>query len=586
MSLALYRKYRPQKWEDLTGQNHIKVTLQHEIESGKVSHAYLFTGPRGIGKTTTARLLAKAINCENRKEGTSEPCNKCDSCLELTIGNDLDILEIDAASHTGVDNVRENIIANARFTPVKRKFKVFIIDEVHMLSISAFNALLKSLEEPPAHAIFILATTEIHKVPATIISRCQRFDFKKVNADDLLKRLAWICQQENVKVSKDVLVEVSRHSEGSLRDAESLLGQILALGEKEITSEEASLVLPHSNYNLVFDLVSQLVYKNVETSLTLVNKLADEGVDLVKFSDDLIEFLRKIMLGKISGGLKSFAFDLDDAMEKAILELAQNFSVNDLVRLINIIATKRLEIKSAVIPQLPLEIGIIEYCRSEEQEGKGGKSSSAKAPEDKDGKEGFSGGGGELGVKKVSSFASTADSGKTKATADIKASEDKVNKSKASDANSVTLKNENSSSKARNIKDISLTLDEIKLKWHNFLVKLQDMNASLVFILKVAEPLELNGNALKIGFKYAFHRQRVCQAKIQETIEKALKEFFGEEIFIETSLLPLDYESEIIKEETKNDEVELVEELPQGEALDQQALIDTLVKTFHGKIVE
>jgi DNA polymerase III subunit gamma/tau len=569
MSLALYRKYRPQKWEDLTGQNHIKVTLQHEIESGKVSHAYLFTGPRGIGKTTTARLLAKAINCENRKEGTSEPCNKCDSCLELTLGNDLDIMELDAATHTQVDNIRENVIANARFTPVKRKYKIFIIDEVHMLSIASFNALLKMLEEPPAHAVFILATTEIHKVPATIISRCQRFDFKKVNADDLLKRLAWICQQENVKVNKDVLVEVSRHSEGSLRDAESLLGQILALGEKEITSEEASLVLPHSNYNLVFDLVTQLVYKNVETSITLVNKLADEGVDLVKFSDDVIEFLRKIMLSKISGGLKSFAFDLDETMEKAILDLAQKFTVNDLVRLINIIASKRLEIKSAVIPQLPLEIGIIEYCQREEQEGKGGQ----------DGKEGASGGGG-------SSYASTADSGKTKDAMGIKASEDKENKSKVSDVSNVTLKNENFESKSRTIKNISLTLDELKSKWHNFLVKLQDSNASLVFILKVSEPLELKGNLLKIGFKYAFHQQRVKQAKVLESFEKNLLEFFGAEIYIETSLLPPGYESEIIIQETKNDEVELVEELPQGEALDQQALIDTLVKTFNGKVVE
>jgi DNA polymerase-3 subunit gamma/tau len=562
MSLALYRKYRPQKWEDLTGQNHIKVTLQHEIESGKVSHAYLFTGPRGIGKTTTARLLAKAVNCENRKEGTSEPCNKCDSCLESTLGNDLDILEIDAASHTGVDNVRDNIIANARFTPAKRKFKVFIIDEVHMLSIAAFNALLKILEEPPTHAIFILATTEIHKVPATIISRCQRFDFKKVNADDLLARLAWMCQQENVKVSKDVLIEISRHSEGSLRDAESLLGQILALGEKEITSEEASLVLPHSNYNLVFDLVSQLVYKNVETSITLVNKLADEGVDLVKFSDDLIEFLRKIMLGKISGSLKSFAFDLDENMEKAILDLAQKFSVGDLVRLINIIASKRLEIKSAVIPQLPLEIGIIEYCQREGNENQKGKDDGA----------GLSGGGGDLGIKKAPSAP--------------KAPEDKAKDVKTSDVSNVTLKNENSGAKARNVKEISLTLDELKSKWHNFLVKLQDTNASLVFILKVSEPLELKGNLLKIGFKYAFHQQRVKQSKVLESFEKNLLDFFGEEILVETCLLPQDYESPVISEETRNDEVEMIEELSSGPGLDQQALIDTLVKTFNGKVVE
>lgn len=565
MSLALYRKYRPQKWEDLTGQNHIKITLQHEIEAGKVSHAYLFTGPRGIGKTTTARLFAKAINCENRKEGTSEPCNKCDSCLELTAGNDMDILEIDAASHTGVDNVRENIIANARFTPVKRKFKVFIIDEVHMLSISAFNALLKILEEPPSHAIFILATTEIHKVPATIISRCQRFDFRKVNADDLLKRLSWICQQEGVKVSQDVLVEISRNSEGCLRDAESLLGQILALGEKEISKEEASLVLPHSNYNLVLDLIGELVYKNAEGGITLINKLADEGVDLVKFTDDLIELLRKIILGKISNGLKLFAFDLDENMEKSILDLTQKFTVNDLVSLINLFTEKKWEIKQAVIPQLPLEIAIIEYCQKEGQEGKRGK----------EGGDGSSGGGGKnLDTKKVSSFAPRG------------ATEDKAKEGKEGGISNATLKNVNSAENVRDIKAINLTIDNIREQWHNFLVKLQDSNASLVFILKVAEPLELNNNVLKIGFKYPFHQQRIKQAKVQEAVEKVLYEFFNEIIYIDTSLLPKEYESEIINKETANDEVEFVETLPQGEVLDQQALIDTLVKTFNGKIIE
>jgi len=570
MSLAIYRKYRPQTWQELTGQNHIKVTLQHEIETGKISHAYLFTGPRGIGKTTTARLLAKSINCENRKEGQSEPCNKCDSCLELTMGNDLDILEIDAASHTGVDNVRENIIANARFTPAKRKYKVFIIDEVHMLSISAFNALLKTLEEPPGHAIFVLATTEVHKVPATIISRCQRFDFKKVNTEDLINRLAWICQQENVKISKDVLTDIARFSEGSLRDAESLLGQILSLGEKEISRAEASLIIPASNYNLVLELVEYLVYKNIEAGITLINKLVEEGVDLIKFTDDLIEFLRKIILAKISGSLKEFSFELDEKMEKAILDLAQKFSVDDLVKLIGLFSAKKLEIKIAAISQLPLEIAIIEYCNKD-------GSASAKASDDK--------GKGDLpptgsspgsGGQKVPSFA--------KATADR--TEGKAQEGNGSGALHATLKNSISVNQGNSNKKINLTLDEIKNKWHNFLVKLQDTNASLVFILKVSEPLELTGNILKIGFKYPFHEQRVNQAKIKDAIENILNEFFNEEIIIATSLLPKNYESEFIKEETKSDEVELVEEIPNNENGEQQAMIDNLVKTFGGKVVE
>ena len=191
---TIYRKYRPQKFSEVTGQEHIIKTIAGEIASGQIAHAYLFSGPRGTGKTTTARLLAKALNCEKRSEGNSEPCDNCLSCEEITGNRSIDVIEIDAASHTGVDNVRENIIDNAQFKPTKSKYKIFIIDEVHMLSTSAFNALLKTLEEPPAHVIFILATTELHKLPSTIISRCQRFNFHKIPTEQMRARLNALTQ--------------------------------------------------------------------------------------------------------------------------------------------------------------------------------------------------------------------------------------------------------------------------------------------------------------------------------------------------------------------------------------------------------
>ena len=205
---TLYRKYRPQKFAQVTGQEHIITTIVNEIATGQVAHAYLFSGPRGTGKTTTARLLAKAVNCETRANGASEPCDTCLSCVEISAGRNIDVIEIDAASHTGVDNVRENIIDNAQFKPTKSKWKVFIIDEVHMLSTSAFNALLKTLEEPPAHVIFILATTELHKLPLTIISRCQRFNFHKIPLEQMRARLQELASSEEVKIDDEVMESV------------------------------------------------------------------------------------------------------------------------------------------------------------------------------------------------------------------------------------------------------------------------------------------------------------------------------------------------------------------------------------------
>lgn len=630
MSLAIYRKYRPQKWSDLTGQNHIKVTLQNEIEAGKIAHAYLFTGPRGIGKTTSARLFAKAINCENRKEGESQACGTCNSCLELVEGNDLDILEIDAASHTGVDNVRENIIANARFTPAKRKYKVFIIDEVHMLSISAFNALLKILEEPPEYAIFILATTEIHKVPATIISRCQRFDFKKINAEDLIKRLSMICQQEEVKVPKKVLADIARISEGASRDAESLLGQILSLGEKEVSEEEASLIIPATHYDSVLELTDCLENKNSQQAISLINKLTDEGADLLQLTDELIEFLRRILLGKITGSLKDFSLDLDQDMEKKIVDLSGKFEVNELIELINIFISKKQEIKTAAIVQLPLEVAVIEYCSSyavvnkksvTADDGKSKQSSASASDEasvdrseDKD--QGSSGGVSNADPPQQESQSDQGE--KIKSTIEdnennkispptIKASEDKSQEDLNGGTSSATLKISNSEDSDQDqsqdklspdqeekaevcntdVQQVDIKLDEIKEQWNSFLVKLQETNASLVFILKVAEPLELNQNALKIGFKYEFHQQRVMQSGIKESIEKTMKGFFNQPLVIDTCLLDKDYESDFLKQQSQHDEVELVDQLPEGEGdKDQQELIDKLVETFDGKVVE
>ncbi len=529
MSLTLYRKYRPQSFEEVIGQNHIKITLQNEIETNKVAHAYLFSGPRGLGKTTMARLLAKSINCKERQEKTSEPCNKCDSCKELMEGRSLDIIEIDAASHTGVDNVRENIINSSRFTPTKNKFKVFIIDEIHMLSISAFNALLKTLEEPPAHAMFILATTEIHKVPQTIISRCQRFDFRKVSAKDLIQRLNFIISQEKKKVDKVVLENVARAAEGCVRDAESLLGQILSLDEKEITLEQAELVIPASRFDLVLELINYLIKKDSAQALALVNHLVQEGIDLPKFTIDLIEILRKILLIKIGPQLSEFTHTLTQKLEKEISEISLEIDLKNLIFIMNTFIDAKQELKSSEIVQLPLEVAVVKICSQintdNKEDSNSGSSLTFNNPTPKTKKQ------------EVLSPASKEEAKKPKP----------VNK-------------------------IKLTLEQIKEKWDEVLAGIRNQNQSLASTLRLHQPSAIKEDGtLEICFKYKFHQQRIVEVKNRRILEETLQKIFNTPIRIQTIIVenPAANNSEIQPQQSQKDET-----------------VNNLLETFGGQIIK
>ncbi|MBI2638182.1 DNA polymerase III subunit gamma/tau [Candidatus Peregrinibacteria bacterium] len=338
--MSLYSKYRPQNFANLVGQDHIRQTLLHEIQQGTLTHAYLFAGPRGTGKTSTARLIAKALNCE-KKSPEGEPCEKCDFCKTITEGSLIDVMEIDAASNRGIDEIRD-LKEKIKFAPTRAKTKIYIIDEIHMLTKEAFNALLKTLEEPPENVYFIVCTTEIHKIPETIISRCQRFDFKRIDVRTIMTRLSFIAQNENIE-SEDAAIElIARHVEGGLRDAIGLLEQLAI--DKKLLADHVRSHLGITGHTTVETLIDLLEKKELAKTLHLINEVHNEGYDLTAFVREILECLRSrlitdIQQGKIGTGLW---LAMIDRFEEA----------RDMLR-------------STVIPQLPLEIAAIKICESD-----------------------------------------------------------------------------------------------------------------------------------------------------------------------------------------------------------------------------
>jgi DNA polymerase-3 subunit gamma/tau len=359
MSRAFYRKYRPQKFSEFIGQEHITKTLTNAIASGMISHAYLFYGPKGSGKTTLARLFAKSINCQNRKEGGFEPCCKCTSCIEIQEGRSMDLIEIDAASHRGIDEVRE-LRDGIRFVPSKSKYKVYIIDEAHQLTKEAANALLKTLEEPPAHTIFILATTEVHKMIPTILSRCQRFDFRRLTKKEILKKLQFIVEKEKIKIEKEALEILAQKAEGSLRDAESLLDQVFTLfGEKEIKAQDVKNLLGLVESEIVFTFFNLIAERKQKEAIEFLNSIYERGVDLQEFTKDLISLLRDVLIFKIGG--KSLISESRGGEEINKIENAsKKISEESLRKMIVVFLEAQNKMKFSPILQLPLELAVVE----------------------------------------------------------------------------------------------------------------------------------------------------------------------------------------------------------------------------------
>lgn len=357
--LVIYRKYRPQTFSEVVGQEHIIKTLTSEINTGNISHAYLFAGPRGTGKTTMARLLAKAINCLDHS--SFEPCNKCESCRDIMDGRALDLIEIDAASNRGIDEIRD-LREIVKFAPAKSKYKVFVIDEAHQLTKDAFSALLKTLEEPPAHAVFILATTEAHKMLPTILSRVQRFDFKKLSLAEILKKLEMVIKKEGIKVDEKALRIIALNSEGFMRDAESMLGQVIAFsGNKTITVEDVENILGIVDINLAIKFLDLLTEKNSKEALIFIDKFVNQGYDLVQFVQSLINYSRKLLLIRVSKDLsKLIKEELSAEQLNTALKQAEKFSVLELLKIIEFFINALYKMKYSSFPQIEVELAVVE----------------------------------------------------------------------------------------------------------------------------------------------------------------------------------------------------------------------------------
>ena len=360
---VIARKWRPQAFDEVTGQEHITQTLRNAIEHGRLHHAYLFSGARGVGKTTTARLLAKALNCHKTDGPNLEPCraddpNACPSCTEIAESRSIDVFEFDAASHTGVDDIRDIIIENINIAPARDRYKVFIIDEVHMLSNSSFNALLKTVEEPPPNVVFIMATTELHKVPATILSRCQEFDFRTIPLQKIFDRLKLIADAEKINVDDAALREIARSGEGSMRDAQSNFDQVISFSGNKIGVTEVATALGMASTEMLTRVLDAVIEKQPRPVLDVVSEIASRGQDLRNFCRDMLGILRDLMVFKVSDGdatlVEGSVFHGDE-----LAKYSAGLSESDILRMFNSLAETETALKTATQSRYILEVGLV-----------------------------------------------------------------------------------------------------------------------------------------------------------------------------------------------------------------------------------
>lgn len=512
---ALYRKWRPRTFEEVVGQEHVVRTLRNALLSGRIHHAYLFAGPRGTGKTSMARLLAKAVNCRAPEE--ERPCNQCDICVAVNEGRLLDLIEIDAASNTGVDDVRE-LRERVGFRPNEARYKVYVIDEVHMLSNAAFNALLKTLEEPPPHAIFVLATTEPQKILPTVLSRCQRFDFHRISVDDIVGRLERLAELEDIQFEPQALELIARQATGSMRDAESLLDQLASYDDGRITVEQLRAALGIGASETVMQIAEALAQRDVAHGLGAINAAVDKGTDPREFARQMVEHLRTLLLVNLESGV--LPTHVSEQMLVALQDQAAAFSRRQLVRAIQLFNRAAREAKGGWQPQLPLEMAFIEAVLPLEPEsdaGDGGSSTGTRRPSPPRRDVSRSGPARDESAQAASARAQEAPRSQPEEEAEADEQEDEPDAVRESTA----------AYEAADADDGPLTPEQVLERWPGFLNALRPRDLSLEALMRSCEPVDVEGDVVVLSFAHKFHQSKVEEDKKRGIVEDALSDLFG-----------------------------------------------------------